>query len=363
MKLGRILLAAVAGIGLVLGGAYFSGAFQKPGYGLKDMGDWSNVSNDSVEIVTSAWVHNPNPIGLSLSGLKASYTVNMNGVEVASGSKTGLSIPANRNTTIEIRTGIEIEKMSEWWASHVRQGEKTDIEIPVTVSGGLFGKSLWSQSFTYTDTVETDVDSILDRAVAGARGEYSHAATGTRIEILNASARFGEVTENRTRIVTVFEVHNPNSYPIPTPEFEGEVSMNNVTVADWKANEVGVSNPEDAEIMPGETRDVVFHTYMDNEKVEDWFITHVRNNESSDGYVEFQLGFDFAGQKLMLPANPRKCGFSFQTGILVDGQKSRQTMQQCEFGNFLGSPRDGGSTSGPDSQNSTFQDSIDSVVG
>jgi LEA14-like dessication related protein len=354
-------ILAVLGI-LVLAGAGIALAVEKPGYGLEDRGDWADTTDDSINISSQGYVHNPNSFGLNISSLNIAYRLKMNGVELAKGGKEGLNIAAEDNNTLEVQTELDPEKVPEWWVSHMNNNEVSKLEVPLTADLTVLGKPISVDGITYTDSIETDLESKMDNAVSQVKGTYSWSPTSaeiseTEIEIVDGSAEFGKVTEETTPLLVTFEVRNPNSYPIPAPQFNGELNMNSIQVAEWQANEVTVTKaPENGVIAPGETQDVKLKVDMSNERIDDWFVSHADQMERSEGEINLRLGFDIAGQTFEIPRNGGlSCDFSFQTGILVDGQESDSEFSGCEEESL------GIGFGGSDSNNSS--DGSDSLLG
>ena len=61
-RIGVGVVALVAVLALL----YLTGVLGAPSAGLEDRGDWGEVTDERTEIVTTLWVRNPNPIGVSL---------------------------------------------------------------------------------------------------------------------------------------------------------------------------------------------------------------------------------------------------------------------------------------------------------
>lgn len=331
---------AILGI-LVLAGAGIAMAVDKPEYGLEDRGDWADTTEESINISSQGYVHNPNSFSINISSLKVAYRLKLNGIELARGGKQGLNIAAEDNNTIEVETQLDPEKVPKWWVRHMNNNEVSSLEVPLSVDLEVLGKPISVDGITYTDSIETDLESKMDQAISQVKGTYSWSPTSaeiseTEIEIVDGSAEFGRVTEKTTPLLVTFEIRNPNSYPIPTPQFNGELNMNSIEVAKWQANEVTVAKaPENGAIPPGETREIKLKVDMSNERIDDWFVSHASREEQTDGEINLRLGFDIAGQTFQIPKNGGlSCDFSFQTGILVDDQETASDFQGCEEENL-----------------------------
>lgn len=310
---------------------------EKPEYGLEDRGDWGDVTSDSINITTEGYIYNPNPFAVNLSFIQTGYKLEMNGIELARGGKEALSIGARKNNTVEVETTVDPGKVPEWWVTHMRNNEESRLNVPLTLDLQLFGKQFSVDGISYRDRVETDLESKMDRAVSQLTGSYSWSLTGaevseTEIEIADGSGEFGRINRENTRLLVDLEIRNPNSYPIATPQLNGELVMNSIEIARWQANEVTVKNaPENGAIPPGATREIRLKAEISNERIDDWFISHAAQREQTTGEINLRLGFDVADQTLQVPREGNlKCDFNFQTGILVDDQETASEFGGCE---------------------------------
>lgn len=355
MILSKKVLGALGVLAVIGGGVAV--AVDKPQYGLQDRGDWGAVTEDSINITSQGYVYNPNSFGVNTSSLSIAYRVKMNDIALAEGFKEGLQIDSEENNTVEVETTLKPEKVPEWWVSHMRNGEVSQLEVPLTIDFMALNRSFTVDGISYSDKIETDLESKMNQAVGQIERTYSWSPTGaeiteTDIEIVDGSASFGKVTRKTTPLIVDLELRNPNSYPIPVPQFNGELNMNSVELAKWQANEVNVTKaPENGLIGPGETQEITLRVDMSNEKIDEWFVSHASQDEQTEGEINFRLGFDVAGQTLQIPRNGGlSCGFSFQTGILVDGQETDSEFQGCEEESlglgFGGSDNDSESDSG-----------------
>lgn len=333
-----LILAAAAVIGG--GAAYFTGVIAKPSAGLVDRGDW--VTGDGINVESSAYVHNPNPLGLNLSNLSADYRLKMNGVELARGEKEGVHIPKNENHTVTFTSNLNTGKIPDWWVTHLENGEESELEIPIA-AGMKLGPLPLSGGYTYTDTISTDIESSLSSALSKVEGNYSRDmsggvgldATSFDIEVVDASARFGQVSRETTEILIPLEIRNRNSYAVPAPQLGGNLELNGVRIAEFTAN--NVETADDTVIPPGETRKVTVTAEMSNGKIDEWFRSHARKEEKTDAALNVYFEFDVEGATFRVPSDDgMTCRFDFATQILVDEKADTQGFQGCT-GIFHGS--------------------------
>ena len=131
-----VLVIAVGAIGV----AFAAGLLGVPSVAGVD-NRFTGVNETTTLIETNVTVSNPNPIGLELGGLDLDYTVRLNDVALANGSKRGLSVGSG-NSTLTFRTAMANERIPPWWVSHIRNGEHTTLRVEANVTSGLLGRTV-----------------------------------------------------------------------------------------------------------------------------------------------------------------------------------------------------------------------------
>lgn len=336
----KLALAVGALVALVVV-AYLVGILQAPSAGVADIGDWGDVSEERTEVITTLWVDNPNPIGASVgSGLTATYHIDLNGVRLATGEKEGVTI-ATGNNSVELTTAIENENLQPWWVSYVERNETIDVTAggDITVDAGLTATASIPPIERTLLADETPVIDALSAAANETAGTYtvstSDVAGGTPVdrsvgyEIERGWATWGDVSAEQTTVRFRFRIHNPGDVAVP-PEPDGlraNVEMNDVELftADGEALSL---RSADRPIEPGETRVVTYTVTMDNDKVDDWFRSHVRNSEQTEMETSLQLVYRPAiiDREIAIPAEgPTVTTCDIQTAILVDDQETETT--------------------------------------
>ncbi|MFB6150451.1 MAG: hypothetical protein ABEJ40_01470 [Haloarculaceae archaeon] len=179
----------------------------------------------------------------------------------------------------------------------------------------------------YTASVRADqFGDVLDGVDAGGDRTLT-----VGYEVRRGWASWASVTENRTTVRFHFLVHNPGDVPVPAaPDGVGvTVDMNDVRLFEGETDEFSLGSVDrDAVIEPGGTREVTFTVRMDNEKVDEWFTSHVRRDEVTAVSAGFRLVFEepTSGRTFRLPADgPATYDCQFATTILVDEQPAETT--------------------------------------
>jgi len=343
----RKIAAGLIALVVVIAGAFAVGILGVPSGGVEDVGDWGKAEEEQTEIITTVWVNNPNPIGVNLgSGLQANYTINMNGVPVAEGNKTGVSVGSGNNT-IELRTFLQNEQLQPWWVTYVRNNETIHVTADgeATIDAGVGDADVPFPNVEETMLADqTPIITSLSESAAAAEGDYSRTVdVGAEdltvgYEVREAYAEWGEVNQSATTVLFRYEIHNPGDVPVPAvPDgFEVDVRMNDVEMFGGGVDEMTPRDVAfDSMIPPGETQEVVFEMQMDNEKIDDWFRSHVQNNESTTVESEVRLVFQVeeTGTTLRVPEDGVTYRCQLQTAILVDDQESETN---CGSGGGVG---------------------------
>lgn len=302
---------------------------------------WGAVEEDRVEILTDLEVDNPNPVGLGYGISGVEYAVVMNDVGLAEGNADEVDLPSGRST-IDLATDVHVERIPPWWASHVDNGETSDMTIEAAIHAN-FGPIGNTPTVTHDDTIETDLIGTLRDGLEAYEGEHEGPTIGVdpvtitpRVEIRDTDARWGAVTEAVTELELIFDVHNPNAYPIPTPAFAGRLTFNDVAIGEWEAHEVDlVDGTFDALIPAGGTRSLTYRVDIANGRLGDWFVTHVDRGEFTEATMAGQLAFKLDDHVVRIPpeGDAVRCSFDFRTAILLD-QDGGVLQRTCTVGGF-----------------------------
>ncbi|MCD2199302.1 LEA type 2 family protein [Halobacterium sp. KA-4] len=328
----RVAITVVAGLGLVAGGAFFAGFLGVPSVEQVD-NQFGEVNDTYTEIETDLVIHNPNPVGVRLGDTSVNYTVAMNDIRMASGDKHGVGIDTG-NSTVNLTTQLHNERIPAWWVNHVRGGEQTNLTVSATVQPGFVGQSASFQPAA--ETIETDLlgqfNSSEDRPV-----NAEMPLVEVVIERTNAS--WGNVTDAETPIDLEFDVYNPKTSPVIVSNVGYNITMNGVPV--------GAGETEDGQTIPGKSSRVVeTPTVIDNENLDEWWVTHVENNQTTELRIDFYAEIELPGS-------------SETIRVPLDELTYTQTIETDMFGNKGDSGSDAG---GDTSSNETTTTSDDGTT-
>lgn len=124
-------------------------------------------------------------------------------------------------------------------------------------------------------------------------------------EIREISHRWGEVTHSTTEIVTEVKVFNPNPISLPLKDVLTEVYINNL--------KIGQGSALKAEIKASSESDIVISTKLENGKIPEWWVSHIKSGEKSTMALNGFLVFDLKVTEFRYPFELRN---SIETNIL-----------------------------------------------
>ena len=138
-------------------------------------------------------------------------------------------------------------------------------------------------------------------------------------EIKLISHKWGEITYSTTEIITEVTLYNPNAVPIPIENALVEVYMNNI--------KMGEGSSTIGEIKANSESKIVISTKFENTKLPEWWVSHIKNGETSTMRLKGILTFDLKVTKVQFPI---ELSSPIKTGIL-EGLNS-DTPQKVNIG-------------------------------
>lgn len=280
LKVGVAVVTVLAG---AVGGAYLLGVVGAPSVvGVENR--FGEVTEERSVVESDLTIHNPNPVGVSLGGVTVTHAVSMNGLPMASGTREGIEVGTG-NTTLSFTTAMNNSKIPAWWVSHVRGGEHTDLRVNADVHSSLVGRTVAAPGVT------RDVDTNV---VGGFRSDErrpvnasSPLVTDPVAYVERTDAEWGAVDEETTEVEMTLYVHNPKSYPLVLSEVGYDVSMNGIAVGDGSAARTTT-------VPPGETVPVEATTAIRTQRLDEWWMSHLRANQTTEVRTRFSLVVDLS---------------------------------------------------------------------
>ncbi len=317
-------VGAVVGTLLVLvgslGAAFALGAVGVPAVAGVD-NRFAGVNETTTVVETEITVDNPNPVGLALDDVRVDYAVRLNDVAIANGSAAGVSVDAGEST-LRFSTAMANERIPAWWVSHVRNGEHTTMRVDANVTSGLLGRSV--EVTPVERPVETDVLSAFNSTETRPVNADSPLVDDPVLYVNETSASWGDVSSATTPIEMAFVVYNPKPAPYTITQIRYAITMNDVAV--------GEGSTEREYVVPPHTeRTLEATTAIQNDRLDDWWVTHLENDQVTDLRIEFSATVELPG------------GATVE--VPLDALTYTETIETDFFGN-KGAGDDGGRSTG-----------------
>ncbi len=283
------VMAVVVALALVLGGLVAAGVVDvaPPTVESADS-EWGQVDENATTLRTEVVVDNPNPVGFP-GVLSLEYAASMNDVMLVRGEEGGVGLSSGE-TTIELTDEMDNDRIVEWWVGHVNRGETSQLAITAEVNGPL----------GISETVPVRESSFETDMLGGLQGDerQSLTANGQEVAVLHGtSASWDQANESVTPLTLEATIENTERVPITVRDLEYDVAFNDVVLADATATESYV-------IAPGETETVQFTLELDSSKMDEWWVSHVRNGETTTATFETAVTVEAAGASSQFELSP-----------------------------------------------------------
>jgi len=278
--------------------------------------EFGNVTAAESEVQARVVVGNPNERGFPVPAT-VGYDVYLNEVRAAGGSTSVGGLAAGR-TEIRVPGTFDNTKVPAWWVSHVNSGERTELTISPEISvAGVYSTSLPNR----TTTVETD---LLGPLAAG--GTETVAVAGEDLLVVsNRSASWGEATTERTPVRFAADLRNVHDRPVELDGTEYRIEMNDVVVGEGTTDE-GIL------LEPGESGTVIVNASLDTARMQDWWMTHLRRDETTTLSVEVYGVVEDGNERERVPLPAFDRELRFETDLLGDGSTSVEPVAGNESG-------------------------------
>lgn len=286
----RLALTLLLGLGVVVGGGFAAGVFGVPGVVAVDNA-FGPVNETTTTIESELVIHNPNPVGVSFDDAQVEYKIRMNDIPMAHGGRKGLAV-GQGNTTLPLETYLRNEQIPKWWASHIQNGERSTMTIDATVHSGTLNRS---RTFTHQpEPIETNIESQFDTNETRPINASLPLVSDPVLYLNSTSGEWGDVTETETPIEMTFTLYNPKNTPVTMTRLGYNITMNGVDVGDGSTSK-SVTIPAHSE------KQVAATTFIDNTKLDKWWVTHMQRNQVTDMSIDFYARIDVAGESIRIP--------------------------------------------------------------
>lgn len=255
--------------------------------------EWGEITDESSEIRTRVVLDGGHLLDVHIDSVGLRYDASMNGVRVARSDKKGVSLN-RRNTTIHLSARIHRSRLLDWWKTHVNNGEKTRLVIRPHLTVDLPSLDLSAIDFAgvlprrnpSVDSISVETPNYTSRFSTNIldsirmRNPMSVRALGKKLfEVREVDASWGKADDTETPVDLSVTVENPNFFSVGFEDLGYAVEMNGVRVG---GGDVG-----DFVLPARDTATVETRAVLRNEKIADWWTTHLRRGERTQTEITF----------------------------------------------------------------------------
>lgn len=264
--------------------------------------EWGTVEQNRSEVETEIVVDNPLLLRVGDSAADVSYTVALNGVTFATEEERVLL--GGDGDVVTTTTWVNNDHISEWWVTHVNNDETTTVSVDPAVEVQYVGLELPARSLTRNRTFQTDLLEPLDTDET-----RRFSAFGRTLLVVNEThADWGRATAERTPIDASARVTNSLPVPVPVTEIQYTVRMNGIVVGSGEAAEQTV-------LQADSTRTLEARALIDNSRLDEWWVTHLRNDQTTTISVAFDAVVEYGGVERRLPLEFISYNRTFETDV------------------------------------------------
>mgnify|MGYP000244580019 CR=1 FL=1 len=266
-------LALLAGAGYMVYTMFFpEGEFAAPEL-VAAWHEWGVVNKTVTEVRSTIIIYNPGGYSATLEALD--YRIYVNDIRIAVGHlREPAEIRPKSNSTIKVSTFIDNTKLPDLWVSYVSSGEKINVEVEGEARVRAFGIA-FSIPISYSKDYEPEekLEDLLDI------DEPYNVTTPTGqviVTVQQVDTSWGNVNQTTTEFVHLVTLYNPNPTILVITQMRYETIVNGLELAE------GIQPMNNITIGPYETVNITVYTYLNNTLIDDWWVSHLQNDETSN---------------------------------------------------------------------------------
>ena len=226
---------------------------------------WGRVAHDTTEINTVIAVNNPTPLSRWLK--KIEFSLYINDLKIASEvSEKSIEVKPLGKTEISLTSFLNNSKIPDLWTTYL---EKDDFNV--TLAGNVtFGSGMREIvcPIDYKNRVHAPLLELLN-----IRQPRDLRAGPTTLTLKSLNLTWGEVTSVQTKINSNAVIYNPNNYPITIKKINYTIEMNGIKMGEGEAK-------YNSTVLEAKTdNNVWFMAIMNNTMLDDWWATHLKNDQ------------------------------------------------------------------------------------
>ncbi|MDZ7747350.1 MAG: LEA type 2 family protein [Halobacteriales archaeon] len=257
---------------------------------------WGEATAEETPLQIQTDIENLHDYPVQLDG--TAYTIEMNGVTVGEGTtEDSFSLAPGEPGTFTANPVIDTPKMAEWWTSHIRANQTTDLSVRVyglvERDGDLERVPL--TIFERNARFQTDLLGAGTTEVSTIPGASSDTSFD-RPTLVGKTSEWGEVTDATTNIETELVVSNPNDGSvgdIVVLNVGEQTAINGVTAASGQATFDGLEPGNNTFALTSEFR---------HDSVPAWWARHLNRGEQSTVVTQVKTTADIGVTRLDAPA-------------------------------------------------------------
>jgi len=261
---------------------------------------WGAVNSSVTQIIADVNVSNSLPFSIPLSGVNVK--IYMNNIEMGTGHSVGKTTIAPPGGTIRLVINLMNNRLTDWWVSHVRNGETTAVKIVSDLQFSIFGFK-FGIPITRTSEFKTN---LLGGIAKNMNADI--VVDGLKLgEVKDLHLRWGDVSHDNTQIIASATVVNNMPVPLYIKFFRYHIYMNGI--------DMGAGNVTSTKVIsPHSQKRVEFTMLLQNSKIPEWWVTHIRNGETTMVKIVVGFGLGYSGKEVFLPL--RSYTYTFHTNML-----------------------------------------------
>lgn len=290
--------------------------------------EWGAVDDDRSEVKTEIVVDNPLLLRVGDAAADVEYTITLNGVQFASERKEEVHLSGQKDT-VRLSIWANNDRISEWWVTHVNNDETSTVTVNPTVALKYGGVSIPAERWTRERTFTTDLLAPLETDQPRRFAAFDR----TVLVVNETDAHWGHATAERTPINASATVTNSLPVPLPITDVSYTVRMNGIVVGQGEAAKQTL-------IPAGSTRTFEATAYIDNSELDEWWVTHLQNNETTKMSVTFNATVEVAGVDRRIPLDFLSYNRTFNTDVFGSDAPGNQSepVQNVAYGESQLSP-------------------------
>ncbi|MDI6814977.1 MAG: LEA type 2 family protein [Dehalococcoidales bacterium] len=278
---------------------------------------WGEITSATTEVITTINVYNPNPISLPVK--KVASDIIMNGIKMGHAETLDLHIGREAEFPIIISTKIDNGKITGFWGSHLKRGEKSEVILDANI---IFDLKVMDFTFPYQlkRPIETNLLAGLSKVgpmvvEKKAKPFIGPEITVFKIVLKSLSGSWGNVTLEKTDLNLTAIIRNDNPYALVVSKIVYNVDMNGISFA---SGETGTNYY----FAPNSENTITTSVSLETGLMDKWFVSHIRQGERSTFNIVVSLVVELPQEIAQQLGQPRltvdvwEDSHEFETNIL-----------------------------------------------